>query len=192
MIFKYCRIQSLRYANGVFSAMLNMRMPERKAYLIHDMTKPTKWVCAKRRLRSDWASAQSAQSDQSFHCPHEKSLGPKLPTERRAKTDQTGRMPRLIWVFAGRTVFLLVLSWRGSFGTFFIYHSCSVRTEISVSRRSLVTRETEISVRTSHLWKMFIGWNQVICQDPNSILDHKAHKKNSHCKGPLWLRCEFF
>ena len=29
-------------------------------------------------------------------------------------SDQTGRMPRLIWVFAGRTVILLVLSCRGS------------------------------------------------------------------------------
>ena len=31
-------------------------------------------------------------------------------------SDQTGRMPRLIWVFAGRTATLLVLSWRGSNG----------------------------------------------------------------------------
>ena len=30
-------------------------------------------------------------------------------------TDQTGQMPRLIWVFAGRTVILLVLSCHGSF-----------------------------------------------------------------------------
>ena len=30
-------------------------------------------------------------------------------------SDQTGRMPRLIWVFAGRTVSLLVLSCRGSY-----------------------------------------------------------------------------
>ena len=30
-------------------------------------------------------------------------------------SDQTGRMPRLIWVFAGRTVTFLVLSWGGSF-----------------------------------------------------------------------------
>ena len=29
-------------------------------------------------------------------------------------SDQTGRMPRLIWVFAGRKVILLVLSWGGS------------------------------------------------------------------------------
>ena len=29
-------------------------------------------------------------------------------------SDETGRMPRLIWVFAGRTLILLVLSCRGS------------------------------------------------------------------------------
>ena len=28
--------------------------------------------------------------------------------------EQTGRMPRLIWVFAGRTVILLFFSWGGS------------------------------------------------------------------------------
>ena len=38
-----------------------------------NMTKPTNWVCAQRRLRSAWASAQS---DQSLHCPHEETLGP--------------------------------------------------------------------------------------------------------------------
>ena len=30
-------------------------------------------------------------------------------------SDQTGRMPRLIWVFAGRTLILLVLSCHGSY-----------------------------------------------------------------------------
>ena len=30
-------------------------------------------------------------------------------------SDQTGQMPRLIWVFAGCTVILLVLSWGGSY-----------------------------------------------------------------------------
>ena len=45
---------------------------------------------AQRRLWSDWADAHSEDSY------------------------QTGRMPRLIWVFAGRTATLLVLSWGGS------------------------------------------------------------------------------
>ena len=30
-------------------------------------------------------------------------------------SDQTGRIPRLVWIFAGRTLILLVLSWGGSF-----------------------------------------------------------------------------
>ena len=68
-------------------------------------------MCVKRRLRSSWAFAQSVQI---LRCSHDESLGPQLPIERTAKTDQTGRMPRLIWVFAGRTVILLVLSCRGS------------------------------------------------------------------------------
>ena len=46
---------------------------ERLIELSCDMTKPTKWVCTKRRLRSAWASTQS---DQSLHCLHEESLGP--------------------------------------------------------------------------------------------------------------------
>ena len=47
------------------------------------MTKPTKWLCTQRRLRSAWASAQS---DQSLCCPHEESLASYLPIERIAKT----------------------------------------------------------------------------------------------------------
>ena len=64
-----------------------------------DRTKPTKWVCAQRRLRSAWRSLGSLVT----HWAHSED------------SDQTGRMPRLIWVFAGRTVILLVLSWGGSF-----------------------------------------------------------------------------
>ena len=52
-------------------------------YMSHDMTKPTKWVFAQQRLGSVWASALS---DQSLRCPHEETLGPYLPNERRVKT----------------------------------------------------------------------------------------------------------
>ena len=57
-------------------------------------------LCAQRRLGSAWASTQS---DQSLHCLHEETLGPQLPIECTTKTDQTGWMPRLIWVFSGCT-----------------------------------------------------------------------------------------
>ena len=77
-----------------------------------DMTKPTKWLCAQRRLRSAWASALS---DRSLCCPHkEKYMSLATHWAHSVDTDQTGRMPRLIWVFAGRTVITLVLSWGGS------------------------------------------------------------------------------
>ena len=52
--------------------LLPKRLGKNK-YMRCDMTKPTKWLCAQRRLRSAWASAQS---NQSLCCPHEESLGP--------------------------------------------------------------------------------------------------------------------
>ena len=58
-----------------------------------------KWLCAQRRLRSAWASAQS---DQSLCCLHEETLGPLITYWAHSEdSDQTGWMPRLIWVFAG-------------------------------------------------------------------------------------------
>ena len=44
-----------------------------RMYMSRNMTKAIKWLCAQRKLRSAWASAQS---DQSLHCPHEEALGP--------------------------------------------------------------------------------------------------------------------
>ena len=80
-------------------------------HVSRDMTKPTKWVCTQRRLRSAWASAQS---DQSLCCAQWVAKGPSFLHADSEDFDQTGRMPRLIWVFAGRTLTLLVLSCRGS------------------------------------------------------------------------------
>ena len=63
--------------------------------------KPTKSLCAQRRLFS--LSAWRKFGSLATHWVHSED------------SDQTGRMPRLIWVFAGRTAILLVLSWGGSF-----------------------------------------------------------------------------
>ena len=64
-------------------------------------------MCTKWRLRS----AQSGKSSLSTW----RKLG-SLATHwaHSEDSDQTRRMPRLIWVFAGRTLILLVLSCRGS------------------------------------------------------------------------------
>ena len=77
------------------------------------MTKPTKWLVrpAKTRIslgiRPVWSesslSAWRKLGSLATHWAHSED------------SDQTGRMPRLIWVFAGRTLILLVLSFRGSY-----------------------------------------------------------------------------
>ena len=97
-----------------------------------DMTKPPKWVCAQCRLRSAWAkkawvfsyplSTQrrlwsdwaSTQSDQSSLSAWRKLGSLATHWAHSEDSDQSGRMPRLIRVFAGHTVILLVLSWGGS------------------------------------------------------------------------------
>ena len=60
------------------------------------------------RLRSAWASAQS---DKSLCC----TLHPSFLHVDTEDSDQTRRMPRLIWVIAGHTCNMVILSWDGSF-----------------------------------------------------------------------------
>ena len=74
-----------------------------------DMTKPTKWVCTQWRLRSAWACG--SESSLSAWINHWSLVTHWAHSE---DSDQTGRMPRLFWVIAGRTLTLLVLSCRGS------------------------------------------------------------------------------
>ena len=94
--------------NLVFSQTAQAKTPHLSRY----MTKPTKWLCVQQRLRSAWASAQSDQSLLSAW----RNLGSLATHWAHSKdSDQTGQMLRLIRVFPGRTLILLVLSWCGSF-----------------------------------------------------------------------------
>ena len=67
------------------------------------MTKPTMWVCTQPRLRSAWASVQS---DQRLHCVLNGLLRTQPFFMRTSKTDQTGRMPRLICLRWAHTHFV--------------------------------------------------------------------------------------
>ena len=75
-------------------------------------TKPTKWVCAERRLRS---AGHPPSLIRVFACAQWVAKDPSFLHTDSEDSDQTGRMPRLIWVFAGRILILLVLSWGGSY-----------------------------------------------------------------------------
>ena len=64
------------------------------------------YICAQRRLRSAWASAQS---DQSLRCPHEETLDSWLHIGRIVMTDQTGRSLRWWhWTFVGFVMLWLI------------------------------------------------------------------------------------
>ena len=76
-----------------------------------DMTKPTKWVRpAKTQISLGIRPVWSESSLSAWRCLW--SLA--IHWAHSEDSDQTGWMPRLIWVFAGRTLILLVLSGRGS------------------------------------------------------------------------------
>ena len=66
--------------------------------------------CTQWRPRSAWASTQS---DQSSLCAQKDVKDPMFLHADSKDSDQTGRMPRLIWVFPGHI--LLVLSCTGSY-----------------------------------------------------------------------------
>ena len=95
------------------------------------MTKPTKWhvLPAKTQIslgiRPVWSesllSAWRKIGSLATHWVHSED------------SDQTGWMPRLIWVFAGRTVILLVSSWGGSY----LGSECRPRSDCS-SRSCLI------------------------------------------------------
>ena len=78
----FCHVAA-HLLNSLIIVFSHWRLYRMGQHFSRNMTKPTKWVCAQRRLRSAWASAQS---DQSLRCPHEESLGSYLPIERKAET----------------------------------------------------------------------------------------------------------
>ena len=55
-------------------------------------------LCRSAKLRSAWASAQSDQSSLSAW----RNIGPLTTYWAHSETDQTERMPRLVWVFSWR------------------------------------------------------------------------------------------
>ena len=102
--------------------------------LSRDMTKPTKLVCpAKTRLslgiRPVWSeSSLSAWRNLWSLATH---------WVHREDSDQIGQMPRLIWVFAGCTLILLVLSCCGSFIHFQILMSAVRQIHVSMAAPAL-------------------------------------------------------
>ena len=78
--------------------------------LSRDMTKPTKWHVRPAKTQISLVP----RLIRVFAVRLKKAWVLSDPMSASEDSDQTWRMPRLIWVFAGCTVILLVLSWGGS------------------------------------------------------------------------------
>ena len=88
-------------------------------------------------------------------CLREERLGPWLPIQHTAKTDNTGRMPRLIWVFAGHTSFCW---W------------CHTVAEMSLAN---ITSD-ETSTLMKHNWGMVLEWKVISWNWPSSRIGRTA------------------
>ena len=64
--------------------------------------------------KTNKVTARPAKTQESLLCAQWVAKDPSFLHADSADSDQTGRMPRLIWVFAERTSILLVLSRDGS------------------------------------------------------------------------------
>ena len=80
-------------------------------YLSHLMTKLTKWHV--RPAKTQISLGIRPVWSESSLCAQWVAKDPSFLHADSKDSDQSGRMPRLIWIFAGRTATLLVLS-RGS------------------------------------------------------------------------------
>ena len=77
------------------------------------MTKPTKWHV--RPVKTQISLGIRSVWSESSPCTQWVAKDPSFLHADSEDSDHTGWMPRQIWVFAGRTVILLVLSWGSSF-----------------------------------------------------------------------------
>ena len=98
-------------------------------------------------------------------------------------SDQTGRMPRLIWVFAGRTTILLVLSRRGSvwqkllLSDLFYYEACIMYDFVFIFLWKLRWWNTQSEIvrlfaMEMHLQLLSIKLGQVVLTALFSTLSH--------------------
>ena len=74
--------------------------------------KPTKWLCAQRRICLGWS--------ESSLCTQPVAMNPSFLHADSEDSDQTGQMPRLIWVFAGHTCYFVGFVMRR-----LNYHKCN-------------------------------------------------------------------
>ena len=137
----------------------------------HDKT--NKMACVpSEKLRSAWASAQS---DQSLRCALKwVAKDPRFLHAESEDSDQTGRMPRLIWVFAGCTCHF-AMRWLMSFCRFY----CALAP----------VKHTLYQEQCSNLWRVTKKWKKLLSRKAKN--QHVTlHQLNSPFAFSLFWKCK--
>ena len=146
-----------------------------KTQLSYDMTKPTKSVRPAKTqislgIRPVWSeSSLSAWRKLGYLATH---------WAHSEDSDQTGRIPRLIWVFAGRIVTLLVLSYRGSHS--FEWHLS--RSTTKPTKWHVRPAKTQFSLGICPVWSVSSLYAQWVAKDPRFL-----HADNEDSDQTGWM-----
>ena len=144
-----------------------------------DMTKPTKWVCAQRRLRSAWASAQSGQS---LRCPHEESLSLATHWAYSEDSDQT-------WWLLGAHSFCWFCHVAAQMTSLKLYHSkrtfwINLSRDMSKPTKWLCAQRRQISLGIRPVWSEPSLCVQWVAKDPTFLHAYPG----SDGSVPTWLK----
>ena len=115
-------------------------------YMSLGRTKHTKWCVPNK----DLDEPGHLPSLISLHCLPEEGLGPWLPKKHTAKTDQTGQMPRLIWVFIGSSCYSPALKMLG------LYWICPVVPSFCHGHSVIIQMKLE------YLWGQLANLDQIL------------------------------
>ena len=122
----FCHVASQMVWQLSFASHLYFPISIVGQYKLSPEAEILQWACAGQNQENDLCAQQRQISlgirpVWSVCCQHEESLGLQLPMECTEKTDQTGQMPRLIWVLIGHTCHFvgfvmrqLILEWHNN------------------------------------------------------------------------------
>ena len=163
LISLHSALHGLTRTRGIYkwTAKTDLTVPMRRLIWIntkhtneppHDKTKKISFVSSEDSDQPGYPP----KSDQSLCCPHDDSWGPWLSVQRTVKADQTGQMPRLIWILAGCTGHFVgfVMRWLKSFLRF------GSTPSVSSIKKSWSGADLRLTARTIGIYSVYLQMSQ--------------------------------
>ena len=156
------------------------------------MTKPTKWYV--RPAKTQISLGIHPVWSESSLCTQWEAKDPSFLHADSEDSDQTGQMPRLIWVFAGRTVISLVLSWGGSYQVEDCHSGWFAESLINepwhdkTNNVAVHPAKTQISLGIRPVWAESSLSTQCVAKDPSFIhADSEDSDRTGRMPRLIWV-----